>query len=219
MRQASSSAELLFMSRSLDRGQMFTRTDRVNLPLLGCDLAATFLSYFSLSISQWAIYSQAFTRDTICNGKRCAKHSWNLSSYACIHIHDPLFRNCKHLHHFVIRRTPCPTPTDEALSNTRIPVSRHYYKGPQKLCCDCEPGICGYRGRLGVKIGLHIRGVVNQARRRSGNYTAREQWMKVYGVRWRVAIYTIVFIRSRQRQSLCELLKSPLEVKQKYHNF
>lgn len=43
--------------------------------------------------------------------------------------------------------------------------------------------------------------------------------MKVCGVRWRVAIYTIVFIRSRQRQSLCELLKSPLEDKTEIHNF
>jgi hypothetical protein len=168
------------MSRSLGRGlSVYQRkSGRVNLPLLSCELAATFLSFFPLSVSQWWIIPQAFTRDTICNGKCSTKHSRNLSSYTRIHIHDPLFRNRKQLHYPVIRRTPCPTPTYEALSNARIPVSRHYYQGPQKLRCDCEPGICGYRGRLRAEIGFH-RGVVNQAWRRSRNYTAREQWMKV----------------------------------------
>jgi len=201
MRQASSDVDLLSMSRSLDRRQVMDsnvhqrKTDRVNLPLLTCELAATFLSFFSLSVSQWWLIPQAFTRYTICNGKRSTKYSRNLSSYTGIHIHDPLFRNRKQLHHRVIRRTPCPTPTYEALSNARIPVPRHYYQGPQKLRCDFEPGICGYRGRLRAKIGFHIRGVVNQAWRRSRNYTAREQWMKgCLEVRWQVAIYTIVFI-------------------------
>jgi hypothetical protein len=184
MRQASSGAELPSISRSLDRRQVMDsnvhqrKTDRVNLPLVSCELAATFLSFFHSPVSQWWLIPQTFTRYTICNGKRSTKHSRNLSSYTRIHIYNPLFRNRKQLHHPVIRRTPCPTPTYEALSNARIPVSRHYYQGPQKLRCDCEPGVCGYRGRLRAEIGFHIRGVVNQAWRRSRNYTTREQWMK-----------------------------------------
>jgi hypothetical protein len=63
MRQASSDTELLSMSRSLDSKCLLKETDRVNLPLLTCDLAATFLSLlFTLRFSMGGLFPSIYKR-------------------------------------------------------------------------------------------------------------------------------------------------------------